>query len=177
MSELTCIPSTIESGTSLEYFRTFSLYPADDGWTAKLFLVGRTQKVVDAVPDGARHKFPLTAAITAALGAGGCKWTERAYKGEDVKTVERGSIEITPDPATLLGDQRPKEEIWLEAIEAKIGGRLTKDQESIQIDGIAIVHIPIERCFEIRTWLQAAIAQSRGGGMPATIQIRLTGAR
>jgi len=94
--------------------------------------------------DGDDFIFTLSATDTATLTAGAYKYAEILTKAGEQYEGARGELEILPDLATqAAGDVRSHARTVLEAIEAVIEGRATKDQMSYQIAGRSLALTPI----------------------------------
>lgn len=177
---LSSVPFRLVAGTTLEIRRTVSGYSPLDGWTYKLYLAGPTvPEVFEGVPDVADFLITITATETAALLAGAYRFSERV-EHTDGRVVEIGvgTILIIADLATAKpGDQRTHARRTLEAIEAVIEKRATSDQESYQINGRTLVHIPIKELLIFRDKYREEVrieelAGQIGGDDPRKIGIR-----
>ncbi len=170
MEALTSLPSSFAAGTTVKYTRTHPDYPADQGWTLKLYLSGAAVRTYTAAAVGASFSFTLPATGgtgTEGLPAGDYTWEERADKaGEVFKPAgARGTVRITANIATALaGDLQSKAEKDLAVVEAKISGRLSADLEEYEIAGRAVKKIPIRDLYRIRNTLRAEIRALRNKG-------------
>lgn len=173
METLTALPSEITAGTTVKFKRTTSDHPSNDGWTLTLYIVGAKRISKAGVADGSGgYDFTLLPTETDDLTTpGNYQFFERATKGGEVydsntsPTLRSGVVKVLQDVATAAdGDFQTFEEKQLAAVEARIEGRLTKDQESIQIDGIAVVKIAFEKLYAYRRALRQAVALQRRRG-------------
>ena len=162
MADLTEIPSTIRGGTTVPYTRTFPSYPANGGWTAKLHLRGKSVLDVTGSPSGAAFVFTLSATDTAGLEAGPYDWFEIVQDGAgERKEAASGKLEVLPDPRELgAGAALTHEQRMLDALTAKLEGRLETDMERYGIYGREVDKIPINtvramwRDYKQRVWRQ-----------------------
>lgn len=114
---------------------------ASDGWTLKFVAVGKLGVVsITAAADTENaddFKFSATATLTGAYVAGDYKWQLVATKTTTRYTIAEGWVTVKDNIAgrTALYDNRSHAKKVLDAIEAVIEGRATKDQMSISING------------------------------------------
>src|SRR5258708_5758468 len=125
----TAIPDAFEAGTTVRYSRVFTNFPANAGWTLKLFLAGPVALTVSAAASGLGFILTLTAGQTATLTVAGMyRWSEHATDGTDIFPAAKGSVFVTPNLATAVaGDLQTMEEKLLAAIDAVIVGKITDD--------------------------------------------------
>ena len=126
-------PLQVTAGDSVTWKRSFSDYPAADGWvlTYALQHSSNTKITLTASADGDDHLVSEVAATTAAWGPGIYSWQAYVTKAPDRYQVDTGTLEILPDLSALTNyDGRSHVKKTLDAIEAVIEGRATKDQES-----------------------------------------------
>lgn len=111
-------------------------YPAPD-WVLSLYMRGPAVINMVAQADGTGHTFTATAADTAAWVPGIYSYVIRASNGGDVRQVEATTVEVLPDLAasTTPDDLRSHARKTLEAIEAILEKRATRDQERYTIEG------------------------------------------
>lgn len=170
-------------------------YPASDGWTLKYRLTPRFASPVQAPitltattdPDGSRYNVQAGPATTATWIAGFysvARWVEKAGARQTLSGLlgaelggPIGQLKIYADPAlTAQGfDSRSHARKTLEAIEAVIEGRATKDQEEYTIGGRALKRTPIEELVKLRGRYKAEVAgeEMRAGGGGGKLVYRL----
>lgn len=123
---------------------------ASEGWALKIVAVGRLgQFSITAAADTDNaddFKFTATAAVSAAYIAGDYKWQLVATKTTTRYTIAEGWVTVKDNIAgrSALYDNRSHAKKVLDAIEAVIENRATKDQMSISINGrdIGFTSIP-----------------------------------
>jgi len=141
-----------DSGT-LEY----TDIKASDGWTLKFTAVGKLGIfVITAAADSDNaddFKFTAAAATTAAYVAGDYKWQLVATKTTTRYTIAEGWITLTDNISgrSALYDNRSHAKKVLDAIEAVIEGRASKDQMGYQIAGRSLTMTPIPDLIKLRS--------------------------
>ncbi|WP_280565198.1 hypothetical protein, partial [Chromohalobacter sp. 48-RD10] len=125
------IPERMTAGTTLAISLALTAYPAPD-WSATLILRGVQSIDLASEPDGRLHTFAAPASDTAAWVAGDYWYSLRVTDGTEVHEVDTGTLKVLPDLAAADAnfDGRTHAEKTLEAIEAVIEGRASKDQDS-----------------------------------------------
>lgn len=111
-------------------------YPAPD-WVLTAHLRGPAVINLTAAPDGAGHKFTADATTTAGWVPGVYSYALRATNGADVRQLEANTLEVLEDLVAVAapGDSRGHAQRVLDAIEAVIEKRATRDQERYTIEG------------------------------------------
>lgn len=122
-------------------------YPSD-AFTLSYSLApkaGGTPTTAAAQADADGWAVTVAPATTAALAAGSYGWTLFAMRISDGarQTVCAGVLEVAPDPAQG-GDTRTQARKLLDAINAVLEGRITKDVESYSIEGRSLTRVPLE---------------------------------
>lgn len=174
MDELTAIPAQIVKGTTVKLRRSFSDYPASGGWTYKIFLVGTVLLNKPGVAAGADFTFTLTADDTGTLTAGAYEYFEQLTKAAEIYEGGRGTLEVLPDLATqLAGDVRSHARKVLEAIEAVIENRATKDQMAYQIAGRSLSLTPLADLLLLRDRYAAEVMDEETAAQLGDRRIRL----
>lgn len=174
MELLTKLPTSFTAGTTVKYTRTFSDFPADQGWTLMLYLRGAVVRDYTAVASGASFEvtIPASGGVAPAEGSstitpGQYTWEERVTKAGEVYTPPGGfgTVTVLANTATAAaGALQSQAEKDLVVVEAKINGRLTADLEDYEIAGRAVKKIPIKELYRIRDKLRAEIRSSRRKG-------------
>lgn len=152
-----CEPHQFVAGDTVQWTKSLSDYPASDGWALHYRIVGVTEEIADAnISVMANVSGGWDVSISAAassIDAGACRITGWVTSGDasERHTVYDGTITALADIASVSpGDlQTPNQKI-LAAIDARMAGRITADQESVQIDGTSLVRIPIEKLATLR---------------------------
>lgn len=136
---------------------------AAEGWTLSYVLVKSGAKItISAEASGEDHLVTLAAATTAAYTPGVYTWQAYATKSSARHTVGGGTIEIKPNfaAATSTGyDGRSHVKRVLDALEAKLENRATREQEQMIVSGEVIGMMPIARLLEWYQRYKAAYAE------------------
>lgn len=165
---MTAFLEQIVAGDTLDFTVEVPDYPAADGWTLKYRLTPRfstpTQASITitavANADGSRYDVQAAPATTAAWAAGAYTWARWVEKSGARQTLsESGQLEVKSDPsATAQGfDSRSHARKTLEAIEAVIEGRASKDQMSYAIGGRSLQRMPIDDLLKFRARYKAEV--------------------
>lgn len=136
-------PSTIQSGDTVSWTASGSDYTPADGWSLTYYIRGAVALDINGVAstDQSEWTVTITAAETATMTAGTYSFVARVSKDSDVYTVSKGFIQVEDNLAVQLAgyDARSHIKKVLDAIEAVIERRATKEQESTQLpNGVAI---------------------------------------
>ncbi|PKG51261.1 hypothetical protein CXF87_10240 [Halomonas sp. MES3-P3E] len=125
-------------------------YPAPD-WSATLILRGAQSIDLASQPDGKLHTFTTAADVTASWKPGDYWYSLRVTDGTEVYEVETGTLTVDPDLAAVSEfDGRTHAERTLQAIEAVIEGRASKDQDSYRINNRELRRTSISQLLKLR---------------------------
>lgn len=155
MTTPTAMPASFNAGTTLYYERPAPDLPASThGWKLSLFIAGPgTGECKDVALTNGVYPLQLAADVTAALPPGAYRYTERAVEnapGVRVFDVGAGNVIVEPDlAAATSGSAMSYEAQVLVALKDKLLGRLTKDQEQLQVGDTMISRIPFEKLEEL----------------------------
>lgn len=146
------LPTEIVAGVTLDIPITLTAHPAKEGWALSLILRGPQAIDIVAQADGDTHRITADATVTAEWAAGGYWYALRVTDGAEVVQVESGRINVAPDLAQVSDtyDGRGHVDRVLDAIEAVIEGRATKDQESYKINNRELQRTPIGELLKLR---------------------------
>jgi len=152
-------PAEINAGDMVQWKKTLSDFPAS-AWTLSYVLVKPgTQITFDSVPDGDDHQIILDSFLTADYTAGTYQY--QAYvtdiPGLKRHTVGRGTIKIKTDLTAQtdgydfnLAQEREHVEQVIEALQATIAKKATRDQLSTLVGGEKIEKL---RPGQVLMWL------------------------
>lgn len=174
-------PTAVYAGDTVTWRKALQAYPASEGWQLTYALRGPASINITAAADGDLHLIDEDPATTAGWAPGFYSWTAQVSKSGQKFTVATGSIEIEPNPTNVIAgtDQRPHCKKVLDAIEAVLEGRATRDQQEYQIDGLAIKRTPIPELLQLRlayrreyrAWQKAqALKQGRKTGRQVKVR-------
>lgn len=176
------IPLKIRAGDSLNFTAALPGYSAADGWTLKITLVN-SKKVyeITSTASGSEHLVKLLPAATQGWIPGFYKYVASVSDGTDKYTIESAGLQILPNLTTDKPvDERHHVEKVLDAIEAVLEGKATKDQLEVTFQGRSITHLTPEQLLvwrdkyrsELRAIKQAERV-ARGLGSGRKILVRL----
>lgn len=171
--------ASIVAGDTLKWKRTdlSQDYP-NSAWVLSYQLrpeAGGAAITFNASNDGADYLVSVAAATTATWAPGVYYWAAYATKGATSERVrvDAGTLRILPNLAASQAENRTHAKIVLDAIEAVIQGRATKDQNSYAIAGRSLDRTPIPDLILLRDRYKAEyarelkaerIANGMGGG-------------
>lgn len=143
------VPVRIISGDAVEW--AVSGFVGSDEATYQYYWVGPSKKTITATYADGVLSASFSAEDSAGLEAGQYRWALSETIGAARKTLERGYIYVESNFATEdETDNREHAEIMLDAIEAKLEGRVTLDQERYTIQGRSWDRVPIEELKRLR---------------------------
>ena len=110
-----------------------------------------------------------TGTLEFAGAAGTYRYAVKATRDADgaTQTVDSGLIEVKINPVNA--DPRSHAEKTLEAIEALIEGRATKDVQSYSIAGRSLTKMTVDELQRWRRYYQAQVLAQRGKGRVVTV--------
>jgi hypothetical protein len=164
-------PSEFAAGETVQWRRSYGEFLPSAGWLLKYYFAGPDIFTVAPAQVNGEWLATIAPATTAAKKAGTYRWTAYAelVDGGGATTERRrvaaGTVLLTVNVTTAIaGDLVPFAEQALPIIEAAIKGRLTVDQQSFQIDGTAVMNIPILELKRLRGQLRAELWRKRNPG-------------
>lgn len=153
-------PAQIVAGDSAIWSIALSGYPASVGWALSYCLVSHTAQImIPTTASGDAHLITIAAETTEAWTPGIYAWQSYVTLGEDRHIVGSGMIEIKPNLAAMSTgfDSRSHIKKVLDALEAMLEGRASKDQQSYTIEGLRIDRAPIGDLLRWRDQYRAAL--------------------
>lgn len=134
MQTPTLEPDTITAGDSLTWTRTFTDYPATDGWTLKYCLTNASARIdIAAAASGSAYLVNVPTATTAAYAAGVYDWVSWLERPGQRITLLRGRITVKPDfAATPNYDARSFARKVLESLQAAALDYISKGSGHVQ---------------------------------------------
>lgn len=137
---LSAIPATVVQNTTVAWYVDAGEFPVADGWTLTYEFRGSTSLTVTCTTSGEQYLATITPAQSAALTVGDDYWWALyAHKGSGATLeryeVDRGrlSVERTLGATLATYDGRSHAKIVLDAIEAVIQGKASKDQKDVMV--------------------------------------------
>lgn len=178
-------PCEITAGTSLAWTRPYGDHAPADGWLLSYSVRGGGVVLdVAATDTGTEWRLELSQAATTTIGAG--RRTLAGYAARTVPSAERVEVYraplfVYPDLAAEGPgfDSRSHARRVLEAIEAVLEKRATKDQAAYSIAGRSLSRTPIPELLALRDRYRAEVAQedaadrlAAGLGSRRTVRVR-----
>lgn len=159
MTTATQVPQELIAGDTWAWERDVSDYPAPTWTAAWHFEKHDAAFSITAGVSGSLHTAAQTAAQTAILKTGRYRWRFVVTSGSTRYTIEEGWLELQVNPAAAgFVDHRTHARRVLEAIEAVIEGRASRDQESMSIGGRSLSRTPIADLLVLRDRYRAEAA-------------------
>lgn len=173
-------PLEVAAGDTIIWTRVLPDYPASAGWVLKYALRGPDVVNVNSEPDGDNHLVTIDPTEITTQGL----YSVQGYvEKEGVRhTIYSGRLKVTPDlvAADATFDGRTHAQKVVDAIEAVIEGRATRDQQEMWIEGEKLVRTPFEELIRIRAKYRQEVASQlarekrrQGRGSGRTIKFRL----
>lgn len=153
------VPSVIRAGMTTEFTVDATGYPASDGWTVYVAIKRQAASeaiILEGAGVGTRYTFVLSAETSATLPAGDdYDWQVYAEQTVDEQLlryeIDRGTLTVIRffgEPEAF--DSRSRVKKILDAIEAVLEGRASKDQQSYTIAGRSLQRTPIADLIRLR---------------------------
>lgn len=169
--------NTLVVGDTIEFLTAVDDYPPADGWTFKIRIVHRTNSAITpitltATTSGTEYLTQVAPSTTANWTAGDYSWTSWVEKSGARYVVESGLVELLPNPAAVTtSDLRTHARIVLDAIEAVIEGRASKDQEEYTIGARSLKRTPIKELLALRDRYKAEVRREDGGSSKLVVRL------
>ena len=138
-------PDQVRAGDTIKWEKELADYPADDSWVLKYSFRGNSATIdLTASASGSKHAITIAAATSTAYTSGVYDVLGFVEKGSERYTVYSGTIEILADleAAGSTYDGRTHVKKTLDAIEAVLENRATKEILESNIEGVSIKRIP-----------------------------------
>lgn len=173
-------PKEIYAGATAIWTREAGDYPASDGWSLEYVLAGRNGRhVVNGgliTASGSTYTITVPMAETATWAGGEYGWRLFATKEGDRRHVQNGMLQVIPATKTAT-DTRSHARRMVDALEATLEGKASKDQSEINIGGKSLKRFSFaELSVELARWQrivqQEEDAAKVAGGMTSRKVIR-----
>lgn len=179
-------PQSLIAGDRVTWKRTDlgSDYPPASyslSYKARLENSGTTVLSITASESGDDYIVEVGATTTAAWTVGVYHWQAYITRTSDSEriTIDSGTFEVKADRATATTDPRTHAKITLDAIEAVIEGRASKDQAAYSIGGRSLSRTPIGELLALRSTYKAEVQReeradriANGLGHAGNIKVR-----
>lgn len=180
----TTVPETLTAGDRWAWKKT-DLTDYGTGYTLTYELTlngGAAPVTVTATLSGTEYLVEVDASVTANYTAGDYYWNALMTRDSDSERtrVGSGTLTVDPDPAVSAADPRTHARITLDAIEAVIENRATKDQESYSIAGRSLSRMNIADLLAFRDSYRSEVKReeddekiAKGLGTGKNIKVRM----
>lgn len=174
-------PNTIRVGDTVKFTKCFADYPASDGWELAYELGGQASQSLDfgteVTADGDGFAITIPASTTGAWQEGVYWYRGRVSKSGEVFTVAEGTLSVTS--TTQAYAERDHVQKVIDALDAMMEKKATKDQQSYAIQGRSISRMTIDEIIRWRNYYRGELKRlerqerlSKGLGTGTTIQTR-----
>lgn len=174
---MTDLAASLIAGDTWDWTKSDSNYPASVWSVTYQFENSTGAFSVTGTANGEDHSFSIDASTTATYRAGKYRWHARATSGATVKTFAAGWLTVEADIAAAGNmDVRSWAQRTLDAVEATLEGRATRDQMSMSIAGRSMSRIPLAELMQLRDRLRAEVRieeQGEKAGLGRNIRVRL----
>lgn len=146
-------PMQLVAGDTLKFKRHWDDYEPP-GWTLTYYLVKDGKQITITATDNGDgyHLVDVKPSTTSAWSPGRYQWQAVVADGTDRYKVDEGTIEVLADYAQQSSgfDARTHVKKTLDAIEAVIESRATRDQESVEINGRSLRRTSLPDLLKLR---------------------------
>ena len=156
-------PGRLVAGDSWSWSKSLADYPAPT-WTLTYQFVSRDARfAITATADGSDHKVAVAPTVSKDFAPDRYLWEAYVTDGADRHRVGFGELEVLPDFERQAAgyDGRSHAERTLEAIEAVIEKRATKDQMSYAIEDRRLDRTPIADLLKFRDRYRAEVQSEK----------------
>lgn len=181
--EIVELPRRITIGDTITWDETLDDFPASASWVVTYNLTSKDARFVSThAAVGDDHRITI---VTTSLEEGHYDWAKKITDGSSTFTLAFGILDVDPDlSADTTGvDRRSYAAITLEAIEALLQGKATKDQTSYSLNGRALSRYSIDELTAWRAQLRSEVNDERqkarrksGGKSHANVKTRFSSA-
>ena len=162
---LSKIPDELVSGDAVEWLESESEYPSDTHSIRYVFISASLQIIVNSSAEGSDHLLQITAAASAEFLPGDYNYQRSIIETatSDRFTTASGSLRVLPnyEEANAGLDVRSWAEKTLEAVEAVIADKATKDQASYSIAGRSLSRYSYQDLLDLRSYCKRQIKSER----------------
>lgn len=158
-------PKTIRAGDSISWTASYSDYPADDGWALDYVIITKDGGIKDisGAANGTDFDVVLSAAKTKNLTQGIFRLVGRVSKAVDQYTIYDSELRVEPNlfDDGVGTDVRTQAQRGLDAINAVIEGRASKDQENYSINGRSLSRTSIPDLIVLQKFYKSEVAKEK----------------
>lgn len=161
-------PTKIIAGDRIAWKRSdlHSDYPNDEytlSYILKRDTSGSEGIDITASASGNDYLIEVASATTATWAADTYKWESFITRDSDSQRhrLGWGSCVVHPDFSSATTDPRSHAQKVLEAIEAVLEGRASKDQDTLTVEGMTLVRTPVEDLLMLRSKYRGIYAREQ----------------
>ena len=158
------VPTVWNAGDTIKWDVSVPDYLASDGWTLTYELKSTSSNLstITASADGDDYTVTIAAATSADYTPADYHYQAFVTKSGERYTVDSGRVTILKDFQDSGNyDDRSHPEVVLDAIEAVLESRATKDQENYSIAGRSLARTPIEDLLTLRDRYKSEVIQAQ----------------
>ncbi|RQQ37071.1 hypothetical protein [Burkholderia stagnalis] len=171
-------PTSIRAGVTFDHTFRLNQYEAP-AWALSVLLRGpKAINISSVAADNGAHEAQAAATTTATWPAGEYIYSVRVTSGDTVLEVASGLVTVEADLAAMPdgGDARSHAQRTLDALEAVIEKRATRDQERYTINNRELWRTPIGDLLKLRDYYRAELrrmkATQRGSLFGCQVRVR-----
>lgn len=173
-------PTEINAGDSASWSKSCPGYTPAEGWAVRYVLRGPGSLDIEyASAIGSEYRFELPASATRDLPPGLYRWAAFASRDDDRRTLDSGTLTVRPDLESAGQiEARSHAQRMLDAIEATLLKRATRDQQSYEIEGRRLDRTPIADLERLRNHYRRVVDRETANdgrgllGRPVLIGLR-----
>lgn len=163
------IPKQIYRGSSVTCSLALDGYQPSEGWAATLTLRGGAKHDVEGTADGDSFAFSLPTD----MAVGRYWWQVIVQRDGEQQVALSGELVVLVNLLEVDSyDGRTEAEIALEAINAVLANRATKDQQSYKIKDRELQRMSVADLLKLRSFFVSRVNKERGKGGIRSIGIR-----
>lgn len=174
-------PQYLVAGDSWQWSRPATTHGAAQDWTLNYKFIGANGNVTfTADGSSGRYEVNTLPSLTASLRPGDYSWQAWVTNGGERHTVARGYCEVEEnfETAEFNESKLPNSKKVLDAIDALLANKATKDQSSMSMAGRSISRLTPDELLRWRRvyaqqWKEDQIKARRRSGQPASRKTRM----
>lgn len=173
------IPASFAAGETVSWRTESAEYPSS-GYTLRTILSTSTARleVSGVAQSDGSWSSTITRTQSEGFVPGVYEWRAYAETSTERYQIGAGRVTVRPSALTSAADLRSPDQIALDAIDAVLAGRASRDQEEMTFSGRSIRRHSIESLMRLRAYYASRVAQeharARGTADPAMIRTRFT---
>ena len=154
-------PAQLRAGETLQFIRSLTDYPADQGWTVNYSLRGIAATKIDfsSTPSGKDHAVTVPFDTTSGWLPGSYKGVGIVTDGTTAKQIWSGNVQILPNLAAMDGgvDTRTPNRIALDNVRAVLAGRASSSILKSEVEGTTLERISHADLIKLESYLAVKV--------------------